>query len=232
MKDILTVYHGSSQIIEKPKLSKSKLNNDYGSGFYCTENIELAKEWACSNETGGFANRYDFDQRKLSILNLSSEKYHILNWLSVLLENRTFRMSGDIANHAYEYILKHFMVEYKLYDVIRGYRADDSYFSFATAFLNNNISLAQLGRAMALGNLGEQVVIRSHEAFDRLAFVDSTIAERTIYLPRKLARDMEARVEFKQEKRQQNVEEEVYILDIIRGRWQNDDPRIQRNLLG
>lgn len=31
--------------------------------------------------------------------------------------------------------------------MIRGYRADDSYFSFATAFLNNTISLAQLEKA-------------------------------------------------------------------------------------
>ena len=49
---------------------------------------ELAKEWACSTETDGFANQYDFDQANLSVLNLSSGEYHILNWLSILLENK------------------------------------------------------------------------------------------------------------------------------------------------
>lgn len=232
MKHSLTLFHGSPQIIEAPELAKGKPNNDYGRGFYCTECIELAKEWACSTETDGFANRYTFDGANLSVLNLSSGEYHILNWLSILLENRTFRMSGDIAQRAQDYIFEHFMVEYKSYDVIKGYRADDSYFSFATAFLNNTISLAQLEKAMVLGNLGEQVVLRSQKAFDNLAFVESTAAPRAIYLPKKLARDTEARAEFKQEKKKPSVEDEVYILDIIRGRWQNDDPRIQRILLG
>lgn len=232
MEHTLTLFHGSPQIIKAPELAKGKPNNDYGRGFYCTESIELAKEWACSSETDGFANRYDFDHTNLSVLNLSSGKYHILNWLSILLDNRTFRMSGDIAQRAHEYIFEHFMVEYKPYDVIKGYRADDSYFSFATAFLNNTISLAQLEKAMVLGNLGEQVVLRSQKAFDKLTFVESSVAPRAIYLPKKLARDTEARAEFRQEKTRQGVEDEVYILDIIRGRWQNDDPRIQRILLG
>ena len=232
MKKSLTIYHGSPQSIEIPELSKGKPNNDYGRGFYCTESIELAKEWACSSETDGFANQYNFDQTNLSILYLSSGDYHILNWLAILLENRTFRMSGDIAQRAYEYIFEHFMIEYKSYDVIKGYRADDSYFSFATAFLNNTISLAQLEKAMVLGNLGEQVVLRSQKAFDRLTFVESTVAPRAIYLPKKLARDTDARTKFRQEKRKSIIEDEVYILDIIRGRWQNDDSRIQRILLG
>ncbi|MEG2512706.1 MAG: DUF3990 domain-containing protein [Acetivibrio sp.] len=232
MEHALTLFHGSPKIIEAPELAKGKPSNDYGRGFYCTESMELAKEWACSTETDGFANQYDFDQSGLSVLNLSSGEYHILNWLSILLENRTFHMSGDIAQRAKDYIFEHFMVEYKSYDVIKGYRADDSYFSFATAFLNNTISLAQLEKAMVLGNLGEQVVLRSQPVFDRLTFVKSIAAHRTIYLPKKLARDTEARTEFKQEKARQNIEEEVYILDIIRGRWKNDDPRIQRILLG
>lgn len=228
----LTIYHGSPQIIETPKLSKGKPNNDYGRGFYCTESIELANEWACSSETDGFANRFDFDQENLSVLTLTSGEFHILNWLSILLENRTFRMNGDIAHRAHDYIFEHFMVAYKSYDVIKGYRADDSYFSFATAFLNNTISLAQLEKAMVLGNLGEQVVLRSQKAFDRLTFVESTAAPRAIYLPKKLERDTNARAEFRQEKTKPSIEDEVYILDIIRGRWQNHDPRIQRILLG
>ena len=232
MEKSLTIYHGSPQIIKMPELAKGKPNNDYGRGFYCTESMELAKEWACSTETDGFANQYAFDQANLSVLNLSSGEYHILNWLSILLENRTFRMSGDIAQRAQDYVFEHFMVEYKSYDVIKGYRADDSYFSFATAFLNNTISLAQLEKAMVLGNLGEQVVLRSQKAFDQLTFVESAVAPRSIYLPKKLARDTEARAEFRQEKTKLTVEDEVYILDIIRGRWQNNDPRIQRILLG
>ena len=40
MKKIL--YHGSQVIVEKPEYGKGARNNDYGKGFYCTEEIELA----------------------------------------------------------------------------------------------------------------------------------------------------------------------------------------------
>ena len=41
-----TLYHGSQIILEKPEYGKGARNNDYGRGFYCTEEIELAREWA------------------------------------------------------------------------------------------------------------------------------------------------------------------------------------------
>ena len=42
----LTVYHGSPVIIEKPQFGIGNPDNDYGLGFYCTETLDLAKEWA------------------------------------------------------------------------------------------------------------------------------------------------------------------------------------------
>ena len=92
MNKIICVYHGSSQIIQQPVIGKGNPNNDYGLGFYCTESVELAKEWACSAEADGFANRYAFDLNGLSILSLTGGNYHILNWLYVLLNNRKFRI--------------------------------------------------------------------------------------------------------------------------------------------
>lgn len=173
---------------------------DYGLGFYCTENIDLAKEWACSAETDGYANKYDLDLKGLSILSLTGGDYNILNWLFVLLENRKFRIGSDIAKQAKEYIFENFAVDYKSYDIIKEYRADDSYFSFANAFLNNTISVSRLERAMVLGKLGEQVVAISEKAFDAFTFAEATAAPKEIYLPKKLARDTAARGEFIKEK--------------------------------
>ena len=185
MDKTLTLYHGSSLIIERPQFGKGNPFNDYGLGFYCTETLELAKEWACSMEQDGFANRYSFQTDGLSILNLSDGKYNILNWLSILLMNRKFNLSSDIAVQGKEYLASTFLPPYENYDVIIGYRADDSYFSFASAFLNNTISLAQLERAVFLGKLGEQVVLKSEQAFSHLHFEESIPAVRTIYYPRK-----------------------------------------------
>ena len=45
---IIKLYHGSENIIDVPTYGKGARHNDYGKGFYCTEDIELAKEWACA----------------------------------------------------------------------------------------------------------------------------------------------------------------------------------------
>lgn len=228
----IALYHGSSKIIEKPVFGVGNPNNDYGLGFYCTENIELAKEWACSTETDGYANKYELDLSDLSVLSLTGGDFNILNWLFVLLENRKFRIGGDIAKQAKEYIFDNFWVDYKSYDIIKGYRADDSYFSFANAFLNNTISISQLEKAMVLGKLGEQVVALSEKAFNSFSFVESSPAPKEIYLPKKLARDTAARKEFKKEKKRGSILTEKYVLDIIREEWKNDDDRLQRVILG
>ena len=232
MSNKVTVYHGSPRIIERPAFGAGNPQNDYGLGFYCTESVELAKEWACSVETDGYANQYALDLTDLSVLSLTGGEYHILNWLFVLLENRRFRIGGDIAKQAKEYIFENFAVDYKCYDIIKGYRADDSYFSFANAFLNNTISVAQLERTMVLGKLGEQVVLMSKKAFDSIEYEGSISVPKEIYLPRKLARDTAAREEFQMEKGRGSVLTEKYVLDIIREGWKNDDERLQRVVLG
>lgn len=228
----LTVYHGSSVIIEKPQFGVGNPNNDYGLGFYCTETLDLAKEWACSAETDGYANKYVLDMSGLSVLSLTGGEYHILNWLAVLLENRKFRLGGDVARQARAYIFENFGIDYKKYDVIKGYRADDSYFSFASAFLNNTISLSRLERVMVLGKLGEQVVAVSQKAFDAISFEEAIAVPREIYYPKKLARDTDAREDFQKEKSRGSILTETYILDIIRQGWKNDDEHLQRVVLG
>ena len=55
------LYHGSNKKIEKPIFGKGKVYNDYGQGFYCTEHIELAKEWSCNEGVDGFSNEYELD---------------------------------------------------------------------------------------------------------------------------------------------------------------------------
>lgn len=232
MSDKLTIYHGSSKIIERPDFGTGNPHNDYGLGFYCTESMELAKEWASSTETDGFANQYQLNLTGLSTLSLTSGDYHILNWLSVLLENRRFRIDGAIAQQAKAYISENFSVDYKQYDIIRGYRADDSYFSFANAFLNNTISVTQLEKAMVLGKLGEQIVLISQKTFASIEFVNAIPAPNEIYLPKKLARDTAARKDFQQEKARGSILTEKYILDIMREGWKNDDERLQRIVLG
>ena len=223
----MELYHGSDRIISRPVLSGGNPANDYGPGFYCTKNLELAYEWACTDHYTGFANKYELYDAGLAVINLNSRKYHILNWLAVLLENRIFDITASLPRQAKKYILDNFLPDYKGCDILTGYRADDSYFSFARAFLNNTLTLEQLGRAMHLGRMGEQVVIRSAGAFEALFYLGAAPATRDAWFPRRMARDEAAREAFRTIQQETPLVDAVYIVDIIRGKWQNDDPRLQ-----
>lgn len=223
----MRVYHGSSQLVTVPLYGGGKPTNDYGPGFYCTADLELAKEWACPEDKDGFANQYRLDMDGLTCLDLGGKEYHILNWLAVLLENRVFDLSYPIAVQGKRYVLNHFLPPYKEYDVIIGYRADDSYFSFAKAFLSNTISLEQLNRAMHLGKLGTQIVLRTPKAFDSIWKECSYLAPAAIYHARRVARDRTARRDFLEIQAETPVADGIYLLDMIRGDWNNDDPRLR-----
>ena len=190
----MIIYHGSKDIIEKPEFGKGNQKNDYGLGFYCTENVELAKEWACSNnETNGYANQYEIDLSDYKVLDLREEKYSILNWMALLLKFRTFDVNTPISAQAKEYILENFYVDVEEYDVIIGYRADDSYFSFAKDFINNTISVEQLAEAMCLGELGIQIVLKSKKVFDKVKYKSYELAECKEYYVKRVSRDKKAR---------------------------------------
>ena len=221
MADVIDIYHGSPKVIESPVFGAGKLYNDYGRGFYCTEHAELAKEWACSSDTDGYANHYQLKTKGLSILNLNTPEYNILNWLAILLENRKFNVAEGLPQRARAYILENFKVDYKKYDIIIGYRANDSYFSYAGDFVNGTLSLSDLSEAMRLGKLGEQVVLKSKKAFDALTFVEAIKAPRKEYFAKYRQRDEEARGKYRQIAAKPLAESEIYVIDIIRNNWKN-----------
>ena len=222
----IILYHGSNERIEKPLFGKGKVYNDYGKGFYCTEHIELAKEWSCNEGIDGFANKYELDKSGLNILNLSSEEYTILHWLALLMEHRRFRVTTPVMRRGVQWLKEHFSVDISEYDLIVGYRADDSYFSFARAFISNEISLSQLNYAMRLGKLGEQYVLKTEKAFDRLTFISAEMADNAIYYARRKMRDDEARSAFFAELEKEDVNG-IYMRDIIREEMNGDDVRLR-----
>lgn len=222
----ITVYHGSSEIIKEPQFGIGKDYNDYGIGFYCTEHVELAKEWACTEDADGFVNKYEIEISALRILNLLSEEYTILHWLAILMQHRKVRISTPVMKRGCEWLAEYFLPDIKGYDIIVGYRADDSYFSFARAFVNNEISLNQLSYAMRLGKLGEQLVLKSKKAFDEIRFVSYEACDNTLYYARRKARDDEAREAFRAELEKEDISG-LYMRDIIREEVKPGDVRLR-----
>jgi len=223
----MIVYHGSDHIIETPLYNGSKRTNDYGYGFYTTENKELAMEWACSDNRDGFANIYELNTDGLHILNLNDSQYCILNWLAVLTKYRSYWQSGSVAEEAKNYLQKYFFVDSSEYDIVIGYRADDSYFSFAQDFVSGAISLRKLSEAMRLGKLGEQVVLKSKKSISQIRFIDAEAAAAEIYFEKKSIRDRDARRAYRLSRKEAENINELYMLDIMREEIRNGDPRLR-----
>ena len=223
----MILYHGSQEIIRKPVYGGGKPHNDYGSGFYCTETADMGREWAVRKDQDGFLNSYDFGAEELSVLDLLSEEYNILHWLTILVENRTFEMPSVLAAEAKEYLIKHFRPDYDLCDIIVGYRADDSYFSFARDFLNGTISYRQLGNAMYLGKLGTQVVLKSEKSFEKIEFLGYEKVSANEWYPFREKRDREARSQYLDLERNRRQPGDIYITNILDEQMKTGDERLK-----
>lgn len=222
----MRLFHGSNEIIEKPRFGFGKATNDYGRGFYCTEHMELAREWACPKMADGFVNSYELDFTGLAILDLNDPGLSVLHWLCLLVQNRPVRLDSPVEVAGANWLKAHYSIDTEPYDVIRGYRADDSYFSFVRAFLANGISFEQLSRAMRLGNLGEQIMVKSEKAFNSLAFDGYEVVPWDVYNVRRRKRDEEARAEFKREAANPAADG-LFMIDIVRGKMEADDARLR-----
>ena len=220
-----TIYHGSAKIIEQPQYGADRKDNDYGLGFYCTEDIELAKEWASSDERGGFVNCYEVEEDGMCFLDLrqipeesgsySAQERMILQWMALLVDNRAIRLGSPVERRGKEYLVSRFLPDISKYDCLIGYRADDSYFSYARAFLSNTLTIGQLSAAMRLGNLGLQYVIRSPRMFDRIRFLEAVPVDGGVYFPKRMQRDQSARKEFRR-MLDQEAGEGRYLSDLMR----------------
>lgn len=151
MDNTIILYHGSNKIIKKPVYGAGKRYNDYGSGFYCTQDLNLAKEWAVSENQDGYAQD----------------------------------------------------------------------------FLNNAISLRKLSRAMHLGKLELQTVLKSERAFAQITFQQAFLAENKKWMPQKMARDSRARQEYFSSGKEPRKPGDIYMLQILDEEMKADDPRIR-----
>ena len=167
-----TIYHGSEFIIEKPEYLKGNVHNDYGLGFYCCSSKDLAREWAAKRSGHGYVNRYNIRDDRLKILDLTKQPYNdVLYWIALLMHNR--ELSVDLKENfprELKYLEEKYLIDISAFDIVIGYRADDSYFRFPEAFIRSEITLKSLDEIFQAGNLGKQYVLVSKRAFDLIHF--------------------------------------------------------------
>ena len=114
-----------------------------------------------------------------------------------------------------DWLEERYLLDVSPYDLITGYRADDSYFRFARAFLQNSLSLEALERAMYLGDLGIQVVFKRRSRHER-EYGSADPVEGPLYYQRRLNRDQTAREQFDVIQREQE-HKGIYLIDLLRG---------------
>ena len=227
----MRLFHGSEQVIRQPSLAAARPHNDYGPGFYCTDAPDRAGEWACKNRTDGFINEYKLNLDGLAILDLLDGNYTVLHWIALLLKNRTFDLQEPSAREAREFLINNYAPDLTNVDIVIGYRADDSYFAYAQAFVQNSLPLRLLEQALHLGKLGEQIVLVSDHAFEHLQFTDARFVNATEYYPKFRQRDSAARWAYRELVGSgHSLVEDRFVFDIIREGGVGDDARIRRNL--
>lgn len=167
-------YYGADRLVLKPLFNYGNPSNDYGLGFYMTKDKEIARLWASKNDNGGYLIEYDVDTKPLKILYLNNNTDDdVLKWISILVNHRFSKEELSEHQSIIKWLDEHYHMPLEQYDMIVGYRADDSYFDYSRDFVNNNLSLEKLKDTMILGKLGLQYVLISKKSFKHIKYVNS-----------------------------------------------------------
>ena len=197
-KNTITLYHGSPKEFFELDYTKGEDKHDYGRGFYLTPSIELAKEWAvCNIETDGFLHEYEVDLTGLKILDFDKE--NVLAWIAELMSHRDADSSMSYLQNS-KIFIKKYKINTEGYDIIKGWRADASYFYIAKQFVRNEVDISILNELLKKGDLGIQYCLKSEKAFrqtkeirDGLIVVPmDTYKEKYVNRDKKAREDMRA----------------------------------------
>lgn len=116
----MTVYHGSYQKVEQPKLITGRNTKDFGTGFYCTIIKEQAQRWA---------KRYDtpivsiYEVRLDTRLDILDFREMTEEWLDFIIQCRY----GTPHN----------------YDIVIGAMANDQIYNFVADYMDGAITREQ-----------------------------------------------------------------------------------------
>ena len=192
MMAVITLYHGSPASTLTPTFGKGEERHDYGKGLYLTPDIELAREWAVCNDTDGFVYRIDLDVDGLNVVDF--DEYDPKVWIAELMSHREADSSIRYRRFAPAFI-ERFKIDTSQCDVIKGRRADASYFLIAKRFVRDELDASLLGEALLLGDLGIQYCVKSAKAFERIHREYAPIGkvDKGVYLAKYNERDSAAR---------------------------------------
>ena len=161
------LFHGTPVERVVPTYGLGNKKHDYGKGFYLTEDIELAKEWAVCrpDKKNGWVHKFALELDGLRILDF--QKLDVLAWIAELMKHRHASDSKRYRVLSAKF-LDRYGVDTEGYDVIKGWRANASYFYIAKEFVRDNVDVDILEDLLSLGGLGIQYCLKTPKAYENL----------------------------------------------------------------
>lgn len=152
----VTLYHGGSDIIEKPEIREPVRTLDFGKGFYLTSSERQANLWIKShlkNNKGGYVNIYDFDYEKaIKSLKIKKFKGADKEWVDFVLSNRL----KEGFTHDY--------------DVVIGPVANDRVYTQFTLFEGGIITKETLIKELKTYKLVDQFLFHTQKSLEELKY--------------------------------------------------------------
>ncbi|MDE6514345.1 MAG: DUF3990 domain-containing protein [Muribaculaceae bacterium] len=158
--DVLTVYHGGTDIIPSPKVDYGRLNLDFGPGFYVTAIYSQAKDWA---------NNISANRREAPCVNI----YHLKQ--RELLKNCTSRIFQQYDREWLEFVTLSRLGEkpWQGLDYIEGGVADDRVIDTVRLFMTGFISAEDALKRLKYFKPTNQICLLNQEIVDKyLEFID------------------------------------------------------------
>jgi len=148
----MILYHGSFKAIEKPDISFSRNNTDFGKGFYTTTIKSQAEKWTNRFKKrfgSGILSIYEVDEKSLreNVYILEFDTYSI-EWLDYIAESRKGSLVGN-------------------YDLVIGGVANDDVFTTLSLYFRGYIEKEEAIKRLRYEKPNIQYCFRNQNIIDK-----------------------------------------------------------------
>lgn len=158
----MKIFHGSTIIVENPKLMEKQRFLDFGKGFYTTTNQNQAERWALikqkrsQNEAKAIVSIYQLPQNIYSnqLLNIQEFTKADEQWLDFVFQNRK---GTDEHN----------------FDIVIGPVANDTLYATLTLYEVGILSKSETIQRLKVHKLFDQISFHTEKAIAQLTFFES-----------------------------------------------------------
>lgn len=146
---LMTVYHGSGDIVEVPEIREGRYTKDFGPGFYCTVIREQAERWA----------------QRMPIPRVNTYTVRLQDELKIL-------EFPDMTDEWLDFIVNCRHGVPHEYDIVVGAMADDQIYNFVADYLDGALTREQFWVLAKFKYPTHQIAFCSNRSLECLEFVN------------------------------------------------------------